>query len=266
MKTSLIVAVAVVGLCAARVGIAVPENTRVTQDASQANATEAVAPQALTFIDPPIWMAPFPVRAGVPTATHIMEPRIGPQYVGQSVELKFTVSKGGRAYNVEAANPLADRNLVEQLRSAIDGWQFDPARDTSGAAVERTVILPVVIVEPAYGSNGEVLPLLGSVPDEKPIKMAPYHVRTNLSVPAAIDVVAPRIGAEFGNQKVELRFTIDKTGRPYNIEAITPNVDRNLVSQLAGAVWHWRFDPARDAQGRPVERNVILPMAIGAAK
>ena len=97
----------------------------------------------------PIRMAPYYVHPGEPTPAYVVEPRLAPDFVGQQLEMKFIVDKSGRPYNIEATNPMVDRNLVTQIASALWYWRFDPARDASGNAIERKVILPVVIGSPA---------------------------------------------------------------------------------------------------------------------
>ena len=210
---------------------------------------------------PVIRMAPYRVRSDVPAPLNIIEPRISLDYAGQKLDLKFAVDRSGRAYNIDAVSPNADRNLVVQLSQAIQGWRFDPARDPAGNPFERTVILPVMISEPPFSPASRLEDPAPTAPDQ-PVAMAPYFVRTDLSVPAPISVVTPRLRANYPTRNVEMRFTVDRSGRPYNIDSVDLAVDRNIVAQLASAIWFWRFDPARDARGNPVDRNVILPVVI----
>ncbi|MSU65204.1 MAG: hypothetical protein EXS38_03680 [Opitutus sp.] len=88
------------------------------------------------------------VRADIPTAIHIIEPKLQTDYADQKVEMKFTVDKEGQAYNIGVTSQNVDPNLAAQLASTIRLWKFEPAGDAENRAMERTVILPVVIAEP----------------------------------------------------------------------------------------------------------------------
>src|SRR4051812_11167880 len=84
----------------------------------------------------PIQLPPYFVRPGVPTVTRFIEPRIAADYVGRRLELRFVVNVAGRAEDVVPVNVGSDLNLVAQLGAAISGWEFEPARDIEGNALE----------------------------------------------------------------------------------------------------------------------------------
>jgi hypothetical protein len=86
-----------------------------------------------------------------------------------------------------------------------------------------------------------------------------YAGRSDIPVPIA--VVAPVVGGEHAGAEVELRFVVDPAGKPVNITTSTL-VDRELARVLRAAVAQWRFAPARNAEGTPVARKVVLPMRI----
>jgi hypothetical protein len=101
---------------------------------------------------------------------------------------------------------------------------------------------------------------------EEIIRLDPYTVGRGIdlsySVPTAIRVVHPRVAARYAGERFELKFTIDRLGRPYNLGATDMRADPEMVFPVINAVRAWMFSPARDSDGVPVERKVILPVII----
>ena len=102
------------------------------------------------------------------------------------------------------------------------------------------------------------------------IVLPPYEVR-NSDIPIPVQTVPLNVGTEYAGQQVDMLFMVDKNGRAYNIDADTTNMpDRytnvrtaSLVTQLAVSLQGWKFEPARDAAGNPIERMVRLPITLG---
>jgi len=251
MKTSIICAAAIVGLLAAT-----------------ATAQPTPAPKT-SGSNPAVRMPTYHVRADIPTAIHIVEPRLQKDYAGLQVEMKFTVDKEGKAYNI-GTHQNVDPNLVVQLTAMLREWKFDPARDEANNAIERTVILPVIIDEPVgttpKAASGVATPAPAPVQarattrKDPVVTMNAYHVRAD--IPTAVDVIVPRISTNYSGKTVELKFIVDTTGHPYNVSATDMSVDPSLVTQLWSAVGAWRFDPARDPAGTAIERTIILPLVV----
>jgi hypothetical protein len=100
------------------------------------------------------------------------------------------------------------------------------------------------------------------------VVMPPY---TTTEKPIITEAHPINVGPDFAGQQVDMIFRVDTNGRPYNIDADTSNMpDRytnvktaSLVTQLAVEIGFWRFEPARDSAGNPIERTVRLPMTLG---
>ena len=116
MKTRIICAAAIVGLLAAT-----------------ATAQTTPAPKTAGS-NPAVRMPTYHVRADIPTAIHIVEPRLQKDYAGLQVEMKFTVDKEGKAYNI-GTHQNVDPNLVVQLTAMLREWKFDPARAEANNAI-----------------------------------------------------------------------------------------------------------------------------------
>lgn len=91
------------------------------------------------------------------------------------------------------------------------------------------------------------------------VTMDPFRVTASKPVP--VHILQPRVQSKFAGQKLELEFRVDQSGRAYDFDSSTP-VDRDLVTQLADAISGWRFNPARDSAGNPVDRKVVLPVNV----
>jgi hypothetical protein len=105
--------------------------------------------------------------------------------------------------------------------------------------------------------------------EEEVLRMDPYRVTRgydlSYSAPTAIRIVRPRVHSKYAGMQFELKFTVDKQGTPYNLGPMDMMVDSELVFQVISAVRAWQFMPARDVDGNPVERKVILPIIVVSA-
>ena len=91
-----------------------------------------------------------------PIPTRMVLPRLRTDYVGVKLEMTFRIDKSGSPYDVGATDILADRDLVTQLKSVINFWQFVPAKDGNGNPVDRKVTLAVTILPPKDGNEARV--------------------------------------------------------------------------------------------------------------
>jgi hypothetical protein len=243
MKTSLLpffVAALLTAAQPARADIPVP------------NAREGLALISSTSV---IRLSPYIVRPGMPAVTRMVEPRISPKYLGQRLDLRFFVDVKGRAVDIVAVNVGSDWDLVAQLGAAIKAWEFEPARDAAGNPRECAVILPVEI--------GFVADLdeAGLKRSPEPARLRPYYVRVNQDEPAALEYVIPRISRDYVGERCVVQFVVDGEGRPYQLTTIG-STNRDFIVQLTSAIAAWRFDPARDSAGNPIERTMLLPVEI----
>jgi hypothetical protein len=101
---------------------------------------------------------------------------------------------------------------------------------------------------------------------EEVLRMDPYRVShaydLSYSAPVAIRIIRPRVHSKYAGEQFELKFAVDKKGAPYNLGPTNMSVDSELVFQVISAVRAWKFSPARDSDGNPVERKVILPIIV----
>ena len=94
---------------------------------------------------------PFPVERTIP---YVQE-----GLVGTTIVMKVTVDEFGLPVHVESARPLfslgtvneKERDFAVQLKNAISYWDFEPATNINGDAIEVTVRMPVTVIE----SDGE---------------------------------------------------------------------------------------------------------------
>ena len=84
-----------------------------------------------------------------------------------------------------------------------------------------------------------------------------------LKVPVARRIVEPVIAYEHVGESVEMRFTIRKNGRPTAIHCreAFPKAGQ-LAEKLKAVIPKWRFEPALDHLGRPVEVTAVLPVRV----
>jgi outer membrane biosynthesis protein TonB len=80
-------------------------------------------------------------------------PSVKSQFVGMSVQVKFTVTAEGRPESVRLEKPLSSYSDVHQmtfasqLENAVKDWKFAPGMDKNGSAIPVKVIMPVQVVE-----------------------------------------------------------------------------------------------------------------------
>lgn len=88
----------------------------------------------------------------VPVPNAVVAPRVQSCYVGQTVEVEFTVDKEGKPSNFSVMN-FADSYLAETVVDALKQWQFTPAH-RAGVPVAEKVILPVRVVDGPMDGDG----------------------------------------------------------------------------------------------------------------
>lgn len=138
-----------------------------------------------------------------------------------------------------------------------------------------TAVALALTVPPTHGADMSKIPLIGGLfkkksgKDDEILRMDPYKVSDaydlSYSAPTVIRIVRPRVHSKYAGTQFELKFTVDKKGTPYNLGPTNMTIDSELVFQVIGAVRDWQFSPARDINGNPIERKVILPIIVVAA-
>ena len=90
---------------------------------------------------------PEPIKNAIPS--------VKADYVGLSLKIKFTVTENGRTESVRLSKPLSSYSDVErmtfanQMKDAVEDWNFEPARDNDGNAITVNVVMPIKVVEKA---------------------------------------------------------------------------------------------------------------------
>jgi TonB family protein len=90
-------------------------------------------------------------RTDIPVPVSVVMPEVSSRFVGQQVVLEFVVDTAGKPTLIASETPSADSELVAEVLSAVEQWQFAPAL-ADGKPVARKVSLPVKIVD-EFGSS-----------------------------------------------------------------------------------------------------------------
>jgi hypothetical protein len=85
-------------------------------------------------------------RTGMPVPTWVESPVIGTDYIGTTVDVKFTVDERGQPYGIVAMSAAEDE-VIEKVITAVSRWEFIPLRDGNGKPKSANVALPVRIIE-----------------------------------------------------------------------------------------------------------------------
>jgi protein TonB len=88
---------------------------------------------------------------GAPVPITVVSPHVGSNFLGETVELEFSVDPTGKPsdFSVKSAS---DATLAELVVAAVKKWEFVPAT-RNGVPVTTTVDLPVHIVHESTASN-----------------------------------------------------------------------------------------------------------------
>ena len=93
---------------------------------------------------------------GVPVPTMVITPHVASSYIGDTVDIEFTVSSTGKTSSFSVVSS-PDIALGDAVLQAVREWQFAPAQ-RGGVPIATTVVLPVRIVgdatvEAHYAAN-----------------------------------------------------------------------------------------------------------------
>ncbi len=85
----------------------------------------------------------------------------------------------------------------------------------------------------------------------------------NIQAPVPIKVVHPGVDADQVGKVVNVRFALDETGRPRQIEAVDPTPeDAVLAERIIRALRSWEFEPARNLEGQAISVIVEMPIVV----
>jgi len=85
----------------------------------------------------------------------------------------------------------------------------------------------------------------------------------NIQAPVPIKVVHPGVDADQVGKVVNVRFALDETGRPTQIETVDPTPeDAVLAERIIRALRSWEFEPARNLDGQAISVTVEMPIVV----
>ena len=89
----------------------------------------------------------FNVEVSNPIPSKIISPRLSESQIGHAVDMEFTVTAKGYTTDIKTveAFPKA-QDLAAAMKRVIKHWEFEPARNQDGIAVDVKMILPVKVV------------------------------------------------------------------------------------------------------------------------
>ncbi len=102
-------------------------------------ASSVLASTSLTA--PAQFTAPVPLTVVHPT-------NLPNAYRNVTVAVQVTIDRNGVAHNVLPVGDMP-KDLASRLMPAVSQWTFTPARNAKGEAVQKTVILPLTLVDGA---------------------------------------------------------------------------------------------------------------------
>ncbi len=83
------------------------------------------------------------------------------------------------------------------------------------------------------------------------------------SSPVPVEITQPKVFEREIGKTVKLRMKIDAQGNPHAVEAADRfNNDPGLTHRVIQAVETWKFEPARNAEGKAITQVVELPIRI----
>ena len=82
---------------------------------------------------------------GVPVPVVVVKPRTQASFIGQEVDVEFTVDTTGKPSNISVTS-VSDSAAAEAVVDAVRQWEFEPAH-RNGAAVTTKVSLPVRFID-----------------------------------------------------------------------------------------------------------------------
>jgi len=120
------------------------KNNRILFASALATLVAASAFASTSIVQP---AALFANQASAPVPVKIVHPTDLPRaYENVTVYVKFTLDQSGVPHDVTSVGPMP-KDLASRLLPAIANWQFTPCRDAKGQPMQKSVILPLQLVD-----------------------------------------------------------------------------------------------------------------------
>ncbi len=200
----------------------------------------------------PVIFNPTSAAPGAPRTTPRLVsvvPVITPRRVSdwpQVKRMKLSVDADGAVLDVvpqETVNPV---NLAA-IREAVQQWRFAPARQ-NGINVATEVVMPVLCQAPSRSG---------------PVVAAPVTPATNARlVHRAFPEYPPALRRAGVSGHAIVDFNVDVNGDVRDAAAVSAT-DPAFAQPAVAAVSQWKFEPARRADGQPVEQHQRVPVVFG---
>ncbi len=100
------------------------------------------------------------------------------------------------------------------------------------------------------------------------VELPSYTVAAIDAMPILTKSSLPRVSSDLAGFQVTLKFTINAKGKPTwvksasSLRGIQFPRERDFAVQMIEAVKHWKFEPARDVNGKAKALTVLLPIKV----
>ena len=128
--------------------------------------------------------------------------------------------------------------------------------------IRLLLFLPVVIALPCtLSATAEEI-------TSKDIQLEPFIIWDIAVLPEPAYHPVPSVKSRYIGTELEIKLIIDEAGNPSQLRLGRPLASYSDVhlmtfaSQMRDLVSDWKFTPAEDAQGNPIEVEAILPIRV----
>ena len=125
-----------------------------------------------------------------------------------------------------------------------------------------TAILSIIVT---LGLTSSLQAAEDDTPELPPLEVKPHLQMLDLTMPAPLKVVVPRLRNNLRGTEVRLTFYVGTDGEAYSINHDSSPFDdrKNQVGEaMRRIVKYWEFEPAMDKQGNAIAVKVALPVRV----
>ena len=200
----------------------------------------------------PVIFNPTSAAPGAPNATPRLVsvvPIVTPRRVSDRphvLRVKLNVDANGAVIDIMPEEKVNPANLPA-IREAVQQWRFTPARQ-NGHSVAAEVVVPILCQAPPRSGPGTAATVAPAT-NARPIKRVPPEY------PSAL-----RRAGVSGHAIVD--FDVDVNGDVRDAIAVSAT-DPAFAQPAVAAISQWKFEPARRADGHPVEQHQRVPVVFG---
>ncbi len=132
----------------------------------------------------------------------------------------------------------------------------------------KTLTIAFSLIFLALGASASADAVEDESQSEPEYELPEYEFIAYVTLPKPTRSPMPKVKSQLVGTKFNIYLTVTKEGRAENVRLQRPlasysNVDRmTFANQALQAVSKWRFQPARDADDKPVAVNVSMPIKV----